>query len=321
MADFSVDELRRMQTSLRKRFRINNRENLVDVGFGTALKDGKLQPERGICVTFFVRKKKNPRSKNDRLPSQVSVRLKRGKRFVTFDFHTDVVQVSDIVATGKRLDYRSKYVTTGAIVAWKGVSSSRLSWGVVTVGHSFPPLGGLSQSRRKVSIRTRRGRVPGTLVAKSNRNKKIDAAIALVEKEDLLSKRLLKDSQTSREIKPRKLEKLYADRTKVGQTLRIGGKRKFEVHAYLPSLKVTGIGTVIHIVSVVSTRIKTFKKGTSGSSWLIQNQAACIQVAGRSPEYCQGFGQSLETVTQWAEKKLEAQKLMKAGSFRMVLTF
>jgi len=318
---FTSDELRRIQRTLQKRFRVSSKTNLIDIGFGTALEGGKLQPNRGLCISFFVREKKNPRKKNDRIPRELEVRLKRGRRYLKLKFCTDVVAIGRIVATGKRLDYRTKFVTTGAVVAWKGKSSSTLTWAVVTVGHAFPRLSGLSQLRRKVSIRTSRGKITGTLVAKSAKKSKIDSAIAIVKKEDLISKKIITTTQTTRKIVPRKVAKLMSDRNKAGRTLRVGGIRDFVVHAYLPTLTVIDIGKVIHVVSVLSTRTNTFQKGTSGSNWLIQNQAACVQVAGWDPGFKQGFGQALDAVIKWASKELSDRNLIVSGSFRMIVAF
>ena len=112
-----------------------------------------------------------------------------------------------------------------------------------------------------------------------------------------------------------------SDQNKVGQTLRSADRRPFTVHAYFPSLRVTGIGSIVHIVSVLSAAAQTFQKGTSGSSWLIQSQAACMQVAGRTPDFRQGFGQSLAAVAAWAGTELQQQELMEPNSFRVVATF
>jgi len=317
----TTDELRRIQRTLRTRYRIGTRSNLLDVGFGAALKAGKFQPGRRLCITFLVRKKKNVRKVTDRIPPKVHVRLKRGKRFVNLSFSTDVVEVGGIVAAGRTLDYRTKTVTTGVIVAWKASSRSRYSWGVVTVGHVFPRLRTLSRLRRKVTIRTNRGKFFGTLVAKSDGDREIDAAIAQVKRQDLVAKRLMTASQSARRIEPRMVTTLASDQNKSGQTLRVGGKRRFTVHAYFPSLRVPSLGAIDHIVSVFSGAAQTFQPGTSGSGWLIQNQAACLQIAGRMPDFKQGFGQSLNSVAEWAAKVLAKQQRMHLGSFRIVATF
>ena len=321
MDELTTDELRRIQHAVRSRFRISSRTNIVDVGFGTAIRAGKFEPSRGLCITFLVQAKKAPRKKSERIPQEVNVRVKRGRRFVSLSFRSDVVEVGRIVATGSRLDYRRKTATTGVIVAWKGPSSSKLTWGLLTVGHLLPRGRSLSKLRRKVTIRTGRGPFFGTLIAKSDGNREIDAAIALVEREDLVANKLLRASQSARGIVVRKLTKLVSDQNKAGKTLRVGGTRPFTVHAYFPTLRVTGIGSIAHIVSVLAAAAQTFEKGTSGSSWLIQNQAACIQIAGRTPDFRQGFGQSLASVLEWAAKELQQQDLMQSDSFRIVATF
>jgi hypothetical protein len=318
VADLTADELRRIQNTLRARYDLGSRTNILDIGFGAALQRGKLRPDRGLCITFLVRAKRDPSSKSDRIPPAVTVRVKRGRRFVPFSFGTDVVEVGQLAATGSRLEYRSKTVTTGLIVAWHPEASGKLSWGVVTVGHIFPRLRTLSKRNRQVTIRTGRGHFFGRLVAQSADNQSIDAAIALVDRQDLIAHRLLAKPASVSSMPPRRIEQLISDQHKIGETLRTAGARRFTVHAYFPTLRVTDIGTLQHMISVISEAAQTFQKGTSGTSWLIQNQAACQQVAGRTPAFRQGFGQALVAVTEWAAKELHRHDLMRPGSLRLV---
>ncbi len=321
MDDLTIDEMRRIQRTLRKRFHVGRRTNIIDIGFGAALKRGRFQPNRGLCLSFLVRHKKTPRRMRDRIPPSVEVRVKRGRRFQKLEFPTDVVAVGGLTATGRRLEYRTRHVTTGVIVAWRDSGNTQLSWGLLTVGHVFPRLSGIPPSRRKVKVVTTRGNFFGELVAKSDRDNGIDAAIALVERQELIAKKLMTNSQAGRRIVPRPLARLQRDRRKTGATLRTAGKRSFLVHAFFPRLRIPDVGELDCVVSAMAPTAGTFAQGTSGTSWLIVNQAACLQVAGRAPDYRQGFGQALSVIIDWAASELQQQRDIENDSFRTVATF
>jgi hypothetical protein len=319
--DLRLDEMQRIQRTLRKRYRAGVHGNILDVGFGAALESGRMQPERGACLTFLVRRKRHRPRRQDAIAPSVGVRLKRGRHFAQLVFPTDVVEVGQITTTGRRLEYTSRHVTTGVVLAWRTPGESRLSWGLVTVGHPFPRWQALGPSRRRVTVHTRRGTIAGVLIARSDSRRNVDAAIARVEKQELIDKRLITRSQSRHRIAARDVARLSGDPQRSGETLRVGGTRPFVVHAYFPLLHVPRVGQIAHVVSVLSGRPGTFARGTSGSPWRWGNQAACVQVAGRAADFQQGFGQALTTVVEWAAGALRKHPGAEPESLRTVALF
>src|SRR3954463_477337 len=90
MSPFTLDELERMRTTLWRRYAGPLDPNVVEIAFSVALKDGQIDPTRGLAATFYVTQKKK-RVPGGAVPKVLTVRLKRGSRFEAVQLRTDVV--------------------------------------------------------------------------------------------------------------------------------------------------------------------------------------------------------------------------------------
>ena len=309
-----------MQLTLRRRLGVGKRANLIDVGFGAAVRREKLDPGRGLCATVFVRQKRKFKNRSEAIPEQIEVRLKRGSKFEAITLPTDVVEVGRLAPTGVQLDYGTRSVTSGVVVAWERPDETDRAWGLLTVGHVFPALHSLSQQDRMVTVQAA-APFSGTMIAKSAVTSQIDSVVVEVSEDDLLASRLLTRRQINGELPARSLNQLASDQNRTGTTLRANVSLSFRVHAFLPTLRAPGLGALAHIVSALAPATGTFQRGTSGCCWTIGEQPACVQVAGRAPHFRQGFGQALSTIVGWAGAYFEARDLAEPGSFRAVAAF
>lgn len=311
---FTADELRRMQRTLRRRLQIGSQSNLLDVGFGIAQTAGVLQPERSLHATVFVREKKSNVAKAERIPSSVKVRLKRGRHFVVTELPTDVIEAAPLVPTALRLDTYLQRLTAGVLLTWENPQKGDRSWGLVTAGHAFAPLESLSDVDRQVTVELPGLLISGTLIGRSSRAGRIDAAIVEVRHGDLKRAHLVDSSAGYEPVVASRFFELSDRLNQTGRSFRIDGPRDFRVHAYLPSLRAPGLGVLDHIVSAVAAEPGVFRPGSSGAVWEIAGEPACMQLAGRTPRFRQGFGQSLETIYLWAEPYLASRNLAIAGT-------
>lgn len=308
---YTADELRRIQSTLRRRFAIGSQSNLIDVGFGVAQSAGRLRPDRGLCATFFVHEKKPGVSATERIPRSVRVRLKRGRRFCVVELPTDVVETAPLALTALRLETYHQRLTAGVLLTWDNPEKGDRSWGLATAGHAFPPLESMSAIDRQVTVELPGALLAGTVIGRSSRAGRIDAAIVEVRRGDLLQAGLI-DSAAAREpVVPRPFFELASELNQLGRTLRVDGPHDFRVHAYLPSLRAPGLGLLEHIVSAVAAESGVFEPGSSGAAWEIAGEPSCMQLAGRVPLFQQGFGQALETIIAWADGHLAHRNLAK----------
>jgi hypothetical protein len=312
LANLSRDELRRMRTTLLGRYRLRGRGGVLEIGFGQAERSGRVDSRRPQAICFYVRRKRMPRRRQDRIPKVVEVRVRRQSHFVLVRLATDVleVEIDSLIPTGLRLrNMASKRVATaGCVVAWRVPGLPQLQWGLLTVGHLFARRVQATEVRITIA---QQGPLVGTLLARSQNASQVDGAIVQVDKRKLVDAGLISKRVSTRGKRVRAPHQLGRDVGRAGQTLPGRERVPFVVLRYLPETSlVPSLGTLVDVLDVSCKRAETFAPGRSGSLWLIERQAACQQFGGwetrahPAENYRRGLGQSIARILDWARQEL-----------------
>jgi hypothetical protein len=311
LKELSVEELIKIRSLLHERFGIGKRGNIIDVAFGLAEVNGRIDRSRPDAVCFYVRHKRMPRAKVDRIPETIELRLKRGPRTVQVCLATDVIQIGtrQVRPTGERIvrQRSNEPATTGGVVAWRLSGQAAWTWGVLTVGHVFKRVATVPEADPRVWIGTAAAsRIRGTLIARSKplNRQHVDAALVVVERASLIQANLIPAnvSTTGKRIRP--VSVLKDDRGKSGFTFPEQVTIKLKVVRFLPiSEMVPALGTLNYVIEA-DAAAGVFGRGRSGSSWAVERQAACMQHGGLPSQFARGWGQALEYVFGWCVREI-----------------
>lgn len=311
LEELSLDELGAIRRQLQRRFGIGNRGNIIDVAFGMAEANGQLDPSRPDSICFYVRHKRKPRAKIDRIPATIDCRLKRGRRFVRVRLATDVILLGtrQVRPSGEPISHsRSRgNGITGGVIGWRLSDRKSWTWGVITVGHLFANLNVVPESTPLVRIgRPSANAVAGTLIARSKpfNRQQVDAAIVMVPREQLVAADMLPETSSTRGKRIRPVTALKNDQGKQGFSFPRAVIVKLRVVRFLPiSDLVPALGSLRFVVEAIAMP-GTFAVGRSGSMWAVQRQAAGIQHGGLPTQFHRGWGQSLEFALQWCVQEI-----------------
>lgn len=322
--ELALDELSRVRRTLARRFGITPTSPICELGFGHAEKQGQLDRSRPDAFCFWVQRKRQ-RIDDVAIPAAVSVRLRRGQRFVELCLPTDVLQISQPAElSGRRIrvgDHRQQHATAGCLIAYRVLPAadastpdsapSTLTWAVLTVGHLLPdwrqrraPLSGEVVG----SLEGNAGQtVIGQLIARSQRHdgSQVDAALFVVQRRDLIAAGLLPENVSTRGKRVRSVQQLWQDHRSQGHALLSPQPIPIEIGRYYPqSSLVEQLGTLVHVFEAISLTPQTFAPGRSGTLWALQGHASGMQHAGYPTEFTRGLGQALPVVLDWATSAL-----------------
>ncbi len=290
MPALTLDEHRRIEATLRRRFRSTDPDNFVAVGLGHALRNHRFDRTRDNCVCVFVRRKKRRISVTREIPSEVRVRLRDGRHYRTLTWATDVIAVGKLQASAVYRQYGSSLFTVGLKVGWSGgaLQGDQPLW--MTVGHPFyTPRGSRAGARRSND--------DFHAIAQTRRGSRFDAAIV---KASLAAE----TSDDEGEHWPvLSLPELVAVPGRAGESVRAEGRFPMKFQAFLPRLPIEGVGTLVNVVSGAG-KTQTFEPGTSGAVWLHEGIPAAMQVAAVQPRFRLGFAQALTSSLVWAEQAI-----------------
>ncbi len=328
LRDLTSEELFKVQAAIRSKLAMQ--PNVVDVAFGLAENDGEIDATRGECVCIYVdRKSKRPR-KVDRIPPQFDVRIKRGRRFCKVSLPTDVIETprNRVKTTGREICHSSapeNRATSGFVIVWRVPNVNRLFWGVVSVGHVFGEISPVPETTNQVLLEFADEQfLAGQLLARSevDDGTLIDASLVQVSKQELVDQGLMPGNVNTSGRKIRLWNNLTQDVGETGFSMPESDPIDFQVTRFLPtSQSVPALGKLEKVIEVKSTTAGAFARGTSGSLWQIQQQAAVIQHGGLSPQFLRGWGQSLEAVFDWARNQLAVIHGVSAANVDLRLIF
>ena len=309
ISDLSLEELQRVQNTLEKRFGIGKRGNILQLGYGVAEfeKSGQLDWNRPSAVCFYVSRKtkSQPKNRHDRIPPDIRVRVRRGSRYVQLVAPTDVIVVNrkKYSLSGRSISYRKlESATTGVLLAWRPRGRVRLTWGVLSVGHTFPDTIPLPDQHVHVKIGGS-PTIPGRFFARGTSND-LDTSLTIVRRDDLVRSNIISESFEVSKIEPRPVSRLREDAGKFGTTRPRSRNIPFQVLRFLLSAPI--FSSVLgfsprHVMHVGQSAHGSFQLGTSGSIWRIDGQLACLQFATYRPQFDQGFGLCLEDALDWVQ--------------------
>lgn len=304
--ELSVDELVTIRAALFRRLGVGTRGNIIEIAFGLAEHRGRVDHSRANAVCFYVRHKRQPRAKRDRIPESIDVRLKRGDHFVRVVLPSDVIHLGtrQVQMTGEPLVHRHStgLATTGAVVAWQLGGQGPWTWGVVTVGHVLGRVKRLPETEPWVRIGNAVGTpVLGTLITRSAvpSRERVDAAIVVVERESLVRAKLIPAKLGLGGKRVRPLRQLKDDRGRIGFTFPQQNTIPLTVLRFLPISNLVPALGLLNFVIEAEAETGAFRGGRSGSLWAIAGQAAGMQHGGLPERFSRGWGQSLEFVFAW----------------------
>ena len=290
MLPLTSDELRRIHDSALRRLRACDAENVVAVGFGRALKAGRFDPKRATCLCIYVKRKRRRVSARRRLPSQITVRWRRGATLMAHTFPTDILEVGKLRAAARPSLAQGDAFVVGIRVRWRRVRSRMVESAWLTVGHPF--YGSTVREAARIAW-------PWRVLLRSRRGSRFDAALLENPGEGSVGD----NAGDARHLPVVTLEALRDLPGAEGELVAESRRGEIRFQAYLPRLEVPGVGRLVHVVSALGDR-GTFEPGVSGASWLVGGLPAAMQVAAVASLFELGFGQALTSTLVWAEQAL-----------------
>ncbi|MBN1851351.1 MAG: hypothetical protein JW829_01455 [Pirellulales bacterium] len=319
LVDLTIEELARIRETILDRYGSGPRDNIIDIAFGLAEKGTALDPSRLNAICFYVRSKRDPQSKADRIPRTIEVRLRRNGHFELVQLPSDIIEIGTaaIKPSGRQICHLSKSrktATAGCVIAWKAGTCQEIRWGVLTVGHLFWSISPVPEQERLVRISIPSNQVmPGFLLARTLKNdgSGMDAALVSVMKSTLVRAGLVPRDVSTRGKKIRSVDQLRLDRRRAGLALPGRMRIPFVVVRYMPESRlVPDAGCLRHVFEVHSLFANAFGHGKSGSLWLVGGSGAGIQYAGYDTpgrpglRYTRGLGQALIAIIDWARSQI-----------------
>lgn len=318
MDQLTRDEAHRLQRSISRGLTDAADDNILAVGFGAATKRGRHDPDRPFAACVYVARKKKSPGKGTRVRGEVSVRLKRGDRFVRVTVPTDVVEAPRLAPSGRFVTRQGEWLgSAGVVVAWKR-SVPEWRWGVVTVGHLFDGTSGSAASLR--AVLPNGAQLPCDRLFRSARTEHLDSALLEVEPADLVLHGVtaVTSPPTARPFWAQNalVSAIHAasesNQPLVGASLRsFADVAPFEVTHYFPESDqlIPELGNLFDFILVRATEETDpapFIGGTSGSAFDIAGLGAAVQVGHDVDTSMIGAAQFLDTQLFWVRGKLNA---------------
>ena len=306
--ELSAEILGRMQRTLRRRFSVAARADVLDIAFGRAKPGGERDGRDPWECLFLVRDGEGSSGRASRratpIPDDVSVRVRVGRRFQTIRMATGRLSVDGLEPSAVAGEFAGQTFTIDAAVSWRISGQRRREWGLLTVGHPFPSVRQTPVWQRLVAVGGARP-FHSTLSVRARLGGRFDGAILRVARGELIEAGLLGEDRKERVSLPRSLRQLTADLGNRGK-LALPGRaaRSFRIQAFLPAFDLPGVGRLHHVVVGWGSRPQLFVPGSSGGCWRVDDMPACLQVASVAPNYRLGFGQAVTSLVVWAESAL-----------------
>lgn len=318
----SISLIHQVHRRLLKRHLATGDRGLLAVGLGWAAKDGRPDAERGLCVVYFVRRKKRRLPAHRRIRRQVHVFLTRGRgkrrRRYRVALTTDVVVTGPAVLTGIGLQSGVENFTGGALVSWPKPSGTQ-GWGLISVGHAVA----------NATVQVNAPGFPsfyGTARYATTADDNLDASFIELDPGDVTAK-LAQYLPAPGAPRPatRPLDDLVTDgdiKSAAGVSLRIPvlGPVDFTLFHYFPAQNqndplLPDSPNAAPLLAAHSDSAGAFVRGTSGSVWRAQTaEVFGLQIGGFPDEtdpvtgeviqqdvFKRGLAQPMESYLKWAQ--------------------
>lgn len=335
--NLNLDQLRRIQATLRRRGQARDQANIRSVGFAPVRLD-RLERSRNIPRTvtaqFDVRRKLARVADSKRVKPMESVRLldRSSQQFAQLTFITDVEQTGDIEPTGVRIDAGTEHATTSAVVRWtkmdpvpefpsdRLLDDPRWRWGVISVAHLFTALTGSNSPTAPANIerRTTCGVGPkliqGKLIARGRVPGGPDISLVETGLDRLwLSGFLVRpDEPTLLPADERQLMAWVMQGTD-GILLGDGRTHSWNWRTYYPELTIDGLGKLQQViryeVAGPDSNLPPLGPGSSGGVLVAGGIPIGMHVAAIRPRYRIGYAQTFHVSLSWLRARLRASAL------------
>lgn len=326
ITDLPFDELRRLQVAALRQLRSKHDSTIVNVGFGLKVRRGRRLRSLGLSARVFVHKKLvEPREsraaalsryhqddirqvkrplKRRKIPKEIVVPLRRGKKTVHVGLATDVSSIGKFVPTSKRMEGPSDECSVGLVVCWDGSN-----WGFLTVGHVFRSDSGPIDSIRPLVEIADGLYLQARLAARSTFPSKVDTSVTRATLEALLQSGLVSDVHDRDFPRTRSQVISDCDNRRAAHIVPPGGvNERIELMDFLPSHPVDGLGNLEDLV-LAGGPLNTFREGRSGCVWFVPDGIVGIQIAGEEPHFSRGLAQLVVKQREWASDKLGANSM------------
>ncbi|MGV3483798.1 MAG: hypothetical protein ACO1RT_05225 [Planctomycetaceae bacterium] len=316
LRELTDDEVCRVHRTLTARYERRPGSDILEIGLGVAERAGKLDTRRSDAFVFYVPNKRLPRNEAERIPATETVRIKRGRQFVSVELPTDVIEFDRdrLTLTGRLILHATepdRIATAGAVVLWRIGFSGPFHWSVTTAGHHFWDRPEVPERTPQVTIRCSGDQsLTGRLILRSLPRDGVDIALVEVPRAELIDKRVVAVSAPTTAKRIRSISEIRRDELHRGTTHPESTGIEFRVIRYFYEFKLLPeLGTLFDVLKVHSLQNHAFGQGRSGSLWIVARQAACHQSVGWStmdPEqtYVEGAGQSLHYALRWVQLQL-----------------
>lgn len=312
--DLSLAELKRIRKTLRNRFGVGKRGNILEIAFGQAEKRNNPCSARQEAICFYVRHKRTPRAKADRIPRVIEVRLRRKNEYVNVQLPTDVVHIQRTVKpTGRRLrhlDEPRRYATAGCVLVWRRRGERNFEWGILSVGHRFTNISDVPEENKRVRLRVKLNpatEIEGRLLARSlvSEGDDVDASIISTSRASMIRNHVLPENPSTSGKSVRSVLDLSRDAGRSGQAFPPGRVVAFRAMRFMPECElIPALGVQRNVLETLSGSANAFGPTRSGSLAVIGRQGATLQLAGLPSGFRRGWGQSLATALEWAQQQL-----------------
>lgn len=355
----TLDQLRRVQATLERRVAARDAANIRQVGFApyratgvnTPLAFGILtadrltadtltadkltsgQPRLSLPVTaqFDVTRKLRQLPADRRIASVESVRLleRLSSSYLTLQLDTDVVQTSEIMPTGVRVDSGDEHATTSVVVRWTQVTPPpamrdvedaqdfRWRWGMLTVAHLFknsPPKSAGTRVERLVHCGAGPESIRGEMIARGRIPGGPDISLIETGLDRLWFSGLLPQPAGPSLVTPSQRQLLrWIHHGTEGVCVGDGVTHNWRWQTFYPQLSIPQLGRLRHIVRYQSTAVHTqqvpFGPGSSGGVVVAGGIPIGIQIAATGPFFQEAFAQCFDVSLAWLKKQLRATAL------------
>ena len=303
MKPFSHSDIRKIQQFARDRQRKSGDPNLLAVGIGQALKNGRPDPDRPLALQYIVRKKvKNP-NKHRRVKEKIKVSLPGGKKARSIALATDVIELGNMVPTAATVNSDNDRLSSGYFISWPQ------GWGFLTAGHGF------ATSTSGLARITYRGSITGRVLAQTSSADTIDAALIEVSPQQIQQMFGPVITPASVPLYCRPFQQLVSD-TQLAHAVCTMEVMKsvgsFQLLSFISDAGANGplipaLPELTNLFFGQSSTPQFFVPGVSGAGWLLlPHVPAAMQVAGNDPDFNHGFGISLEIMLRWAARQVQA---------------
>lgn len=301
----SRDQWRRLATTA-KRHMVERTGQPCEIGIGRKVTDGQTT-DCSTAVRVYLPHKRPRVPVRLRVPQPFEIRLRRKDgRYELVRVTSDVESLSAFVPTSLTVKAGGQQATAGLIVRWMD-SRADPHWGFATVAHLFD-----TKPRRAATIRfNSRLRFRCRLHRTASRRTRNDLCVLRIvgdadeTRKTLIDHGLINAQQTrpSDWLSVDEVHRCAISHTR-GNACTPWSQFPCVGEEVFPNGFRIGTRRLDDCIRVGGAPPDSFQRGTSGSLWRFEGRFGCMQVGGKTPNFCEGIGQPIARYVDWFHKAL-----------------